>query len=684
VTEVVRNITETRSHPASLGARLTPFILYLLLTIAMTWPLASGITRDVPGDLGDSLLNMWILGWGAESIPRVITGQMAVRDIWNANIFHPEPLALSFSEHLFGEVLQILPVYQLTRNLILCYNLLFLSTFVLSGLGMYLLVRDITADRGAAFVAGLFYAFVPVRVAQVAHIQILSSQWMPFALYGFRRFAYTSRVRGLIGGAAALIMQNLSCGYYLVYFAPFVVFFTVHQVVASGRARDRRVWWMFAVAGLLIIGATAPFLWMYLEAQRIHAFQRPTAEIVAFSADVFGYLTAPEALRVLGAWLRAWPRPEGEVFLGFTPTLLALVALVVGIREARANAVEGKTLFKTVVPPSRIPVRSIAACVTGLAALVTLAGLIAFVFTGGFVTNVAGVSLRATNGARLLWQLAILTTILALLSPKFRAASALFLASPAGIASFSLLLALWLSLGPLPRAQGQVLSGLGLYGFFLSQVPGVDGLRVPARYAMVAAVYLAMLAGIGSAWLMRPRLLGWNARATLVALCAVFLVEAAFAPMPINQSWSDAPAAPPPRVEPPEDAPAVYRQLATMPDETVVAEFPFGDPAWELRYVYYSTVHWKRIVNGYSGGFPQGYKLRVARLQRVMQAPDEAWQTLVQAGTTHVVLHEGAMTRNDASALEGWLESHGGIETNRFGEDVMFQLPARRDTNYAR
>ena len=132
-----------------------PLFLYLSLTIVMTWPLAAGLSRDVPGDLGDSLLNMWILGWMAESIPRVVTGDMSVRDVWNANIFHPEPLALSFSEHLFGQAIQILPVYYLTKNLILSYNLLFITSFALSGLFMYLLVRDITGSRIAAFVARL-------------------------------------------------------------------------------------------------------------------------------------------------------------------------------------------------------------------------------------------------------------------------------------------------------------------------------------------------------------------------------------------------------------------------------------------------------------------------------------------------------------------------------------------------
>ena len=61
--------------------------------------------------------------------------------LWNANIFHPDPLALALSEHLFGQTLQVLPVYWVTGNIILCYNLLFISTFALSGFGTYLLVQ---------------------------------------------------------------------------------------------------------------------------------------------------------------------------------------------------------------------------------------------------------------------------------------------------------------------------------------------------------------------------------------------------------------------------------------------------------------------------------------------------------------------------------------------------------------
>jgi hypothetical protein len=666
---------EARLHDTSRNREISfVFSLYFALSCLMTWPLATGLARDVPGDLGDSLLNMWILGWGAESLPRVVAGEMTLAEAANGNIFHPEPLAIAFSETLIGQVLQILPVYHLTHNLILCYNLLFLSTFVLSGLGMYLLVHDLTGDRYAAFLAGLIFAFVPYRVPQLGHIQTISSQWMPFALYGFRRYLTTSRLAALAGGSLALLMQNWSCGYYLIYFAPFVVLFVVQQIIAAGRLRDRRVWLMFAGAALIVAAGTWPVLSLYLEAQRVHGFERPIGEIIRYSADVYSYLTAAEALRALGPILQAWPKPEGELFLGFTPAALAFVGVLAAIRQACADAPGSGTLFKP-VDRRRISPRGVAGFVLGLVAFALVAGLVGILFTGGFVTSVAGIPIRATSGPRVLAELALVTALAAVLSGKVRHVLSRFLGSAAGIAALSLLLSLWLSLGPVARSGGRTIEGMGLYGLLLEHVPGFGGLRVPARYAMVAAVYLSMLAGVGAAWLMRPKLKWHASRAVLVALSVAFLIEATFAPMRVNQTWGDGSIAPPARVQPASSAPVVYQHLSAIPGELVIAEFPFGDPAWELRYVYYSTVHRKRIVNGYSGGFPQAYKVRVARFQRLADAPDEAWTALAETGATHAIVHEAALAAGEAQALRTWLESRGARESGRFGSDVLYDLP---------
>ena len=66
---------------------------YTLIALAMTWPLATRIASSIPNDLGDPLLNTWILWWDAHRVP--LTTQW-----WNAPIFWPMPGALGLSEHL--------------------------------------------------------------------------------------------------------------------------------------------------------------------------------------------------------------------------------------------------------------------------------------------------------------------------------------------------------------------------------------------------------------------------------------------------------------------------------------------------------------------------------------------------------------------------------------------------------
>src|SRR5215218_7190711 len=123
---------------------------YLLVTLALTWPVAAGLTRDIPGDFGDPLFTSWVMAWDATHLGR---------GWWDANIFAPHPLALAYSEHFLPQGLQALPVYLATHNPLLGYNLVFLSTFVLSGLGMFLLGRELTGSAPAGFVAGLAFAF---------------------------------------------------------------------------------------------------------------------------------------------------------------------------------------------------------------------------------------------------------------------------------------------------------------------------------------------------------------------------------------------------------------------------------------------------------------------------------------------------------------------------------------------
>ena len=642
---------------------LTAAGIYLALAVLLTWPLALGISGDVPGDLGDSLLNMWILGWGAEHVPKLLTGAMSWQAFWNGNIFHPEPLTLALSEHLFGQTLQILPVYWLTGNIILCYNLLFISTFALSALGTFLLVRDLTGNARAAFIAGLIYGFLPYRIASVPHLQVMSSQWMPFALFGLNRFLTTRSATALAGGTAALVLQNWSCGYYLLYFAPFVPLFVLHRMWTLGTLRDVRTWSGLGVAAISTLVLSLPFLFPYQQAQQLFALERPLGEVVRFSANVWSYVTASENVRLYGHVLRVYLYPEGETFLGFVPWLLACAA-VGGV------IIASKPAATTV---GRFDKWRALRWILALATATQFIALMSVMMFGGIDFDVLGVRVRATTPQRLFLQFVVVFALLLALSPRMRSRLALVAPSPVAFFSAATVLAIWLSLGPMPNAGEGRVSGLGLYSLLYAHVPGFNGVRVPARYAMIAGLFLAVVAGYGARFL--------NFNLALVTSVLV-LAEGAAIPFEINRTWNMHEATPPARVYSAHTlgrttgaaAPLVYNRVAALPAGSVITEFPFGDGAWEIRYVYYAAAHWKPITNGYSGGFPPRYKERVARWQRINADPDAAWQLLRESGTTHVVLHRNAFANPaDADIVDTWLKSRGAMEIERFADgDVLF------------
>ena len=129
-------------------------------------------------------------GGARRHLPRSLSGACRCGEFWNANIFHPEPLALAFSEHLFGagaaDPADLLAHRQSDPLLqpAVPRDIRAVRRGHVSA-GPRMLDGDRTSVAGQRSWPVLIYAFVPYRIAQVAHIQSLSSQWMPFALYGF-------------------------------------------------------------------------------------------------------------------------------------------------------------------------------------------------------------------------------------------------------------------------------------------------------------------------------------------------------------------------------------------------------------------------------------------------------------------------------------------------------------------
>lgn len=627
---------------------------YLTLAIAMTWPLVRGLGRDVPGDLADPLLNVWTLAWDARHLTAALSGHLGgLREYWNANIFFPRPLALAYSEHLTVEAIEILPIWALTKNALLCYNLLFLSTFVLSALGAYLLVRETTGSRGAAFVAGLAYGFAPYRFGSIAHVQVLSSAWMPFTLYALHRYVEGGRRRALAGAVAAFTAQALSCGYYLLYFTPVLVLFALWDVHRARRWRDTKMWRQLALAAAATVILVLPFLVPYIEVRRLGALPRSIVETDRFAADVYAYLTADVNLRLWGRLARAWPRPEGSLFPGLTIVALAGFAL-------RRTWVESRA-------PGQRPA---AMKLLGWAIVIAVLLGIAILLRGAVRFNLGPIPFKATDIDRVLVTIATLAVVRLAASAPARRSAAAWTMTPAGIFTVVAIFAVAMSFGPHIHSRGRIVNETGVYLWFYRHVPGYDGLRVPARFAMLVALALAALAGDGIA-----RLESGRRTLVVVAAAVLIVVESWAAPLPINYADPElthaglmplsAPISPPP---------AIYEAVAAIPPEAVVIELPIGEPAFDARAMYFSTSHWRRLVNGYSGSVPVEYALMAEAVDDLLRSPERAWDALRRSGATHLVVHEAAYAGDRGVRVSRWAVANGAREVSRSGSDRLFAV----------
>jgi hypothetical protein len=545
----------------SLGPYACASVAYALLTAVITWPLILHPRTLVPSDLGDPLLNVWIAWWNAAAVP--LTDAW-----WNAPQFYPFKGAIVLSEHLLGLTPITTPIILATGDPLLGYNVAFLLAFFLCALTTHFLVVTISGRHDVAFVAGIAFAFAPYRFSQIAHIQVLSTYWMPLSLAGLHKYvdqrsqvpAQRGKMRWVLLFAFAWMMQALACGYYLFFLSVLVVLWLAWFALFRGQRRQLvNVLLAWALAAALV----APLMYGYWQFSRAYNLRRSLTEIRQFSADIASVLKAWDWNLVWG-WLDVLRRPESDLFPGVTVVVVATISLAIAWLRASKAA-------------SGYPRAARVLVVFGALAL---AVSIARAAQGPFRVEIAGLRLLSVTSPEKPISVAVLClTVAALLHPAIRAAwrdrsSFAFYA----LATF----AMWLmALGPAPTLMNVPAIYKAPYAWLLL-LPGADGVRVPARFWMLAAFCLAVTAALGIRRLQDrwPRF----SRGLIVLSVAGILID----------GW--------PRVLTMAAAPSL-RPAETAADLRL--ELPLGDV--DTLALYRSMYHRRPIINGYSGYFPAHY-----------------------------------------------------------------------------
>ena len=370
-----------RARPLREAAVLLGFCL---LTALMTWPWVLHL-RGAVADVGDPYMIAWTLWWDYH---QTFNDPL---NLFHANVFYPYRYTLAFSEHGYGVALLFFPLFALGLRPLTVHSVATFLGFAFCGYGAFRLARTLSGSRGAAWVAGFVYAFIPYRFHSLSHLHYLFAGWIPLLLEALVLFA-RERTRGRAAWlGAAFLMNGLTCVTWMVLtLVPLAL--TVVMLLARDPVlrRDRDFW----LRGGVALGAAAmlllPFLLPYYRVSAMYGLKWEGWEFAANSAG-------------LGHWLAAGPRAQlwagmgghtsgvDKLFPGLLAPLLALAAL--GVRGAGgrvgavgvgvvwavwgllaslgANFFLNTLMYENLQPyrSVRVPSRSAMVCYVGLAVL---------------------------------------------------------------------------------------------------------------------------------------------------------------------------------------------------------------------------------------------------------------------------------------------------------------------------
>ena len=306
-------------------------VLFLALTLLLTWPLAlrpSSATLPMGPD-GD--LFVWTLAWNAHAF---IAQPLSIFD---ANIYHPLRHTLAFSENLIGSAFIAAPVQWITGNNVLALNTVALLSVMLCGLGAFVLARRIGIGPAGAVVAGVIFAFSPPRFFRTGQLHLGAVQWIPFALASLHAYLDEGRRRDLQLAAAFFFLQALSSGHGAVFLVIAMGGLVAWRAVGNRPFAPARGLRDLGIPGALLL---VPAILLYLPYRAVQQEVGLVRSLENWAVTPGSFLAAPTHVQTFLLSLLPGPRildtASAYLFPGFLPLLLALAALP-AVRFSRAD-----------------------------------------------------------------------------------------------------------------------------------------------------------------------------------------------------------------------------------------------------------------------------------------------------------------------------------------------------------
>ncbi len=178
---------------------LIAFAIYTVITLVMFWYVTIHIASSVPNGAGDVYQSMWNLWWTPYAI-----FSLHASPYFTSTIFFPVGANLVTQD--LSPLAGIISAPFQRISLALAYNLVFLFSFILSGLFAFMLLFHLTKNKYASFLGGLVFAFSPMHVAQaIGHLNWASIEFIPLFILLFMLMVKEAKLRYVVGAALSFL-----------------------------------------------------------------------------------------------------------------------------------------------------------------------------------------------------------------------------------------------------------------------------------------------------------------------------------------------------------------------------------------------------------------------------------------------------------------------------------------------
>jgi hypothetical protein len=217
------------------------------------------------------------------------------------------------------------------------------------------------------------------------------------------------------------------------------------------------------------------------------------------------------------------------------------------------------------------------------------------------------------------------------------------------------------------------------YYYMYKILPIFESIRVPARFS----IFVILAASVCASFTLSKLLKKSTSWALVIIIGLLFFIEV----------WQIQT----PFVSIPTAIPLVYQWLAKQPDSDIIVELPMQPlpqntttmesqlmlPYVDLREdtifaneayrIYFSSFHNKRMVNGYSGFFPQNYHDQATAL--LTFPSDGAISTLQRIHVKYIIIHTAQYTGIPFSDTERHIrEQPKLVKKMEFGSDIVYEI----------